>query len=182
MPGLSVSILEALNRQYAHEVHNAHRYTIRASLADYCGLTGIRDFFTKQASDEMGHAKKVFDYIIDRGDKLAFALPGLDEPAPENVLGMFDTALAVEIDTTAKLKSIYALALAEGDYLTLSWLTTGLLAEQIEEEDTFMTILDRLRSRLGMTPSSAVGVDGDDPELGAAIHDFDVWIKENYAA
>lgn len=161
MAGLSVAILNALQEQYNHEIHNSHRYKTRAAWADYKGLTGIRDFFEKQANDENGHANIIYEYLNDRGYRIGTPLIGIDEVFPEDVRGVFESSYDVELDTTERLKNIYALAHGEGDYMTAGWMLTGLIAEQREEEDTFMTIIDRYN-------------------VCQNDHLFDVWIKENY--
>ncbi len=182
MAGLSVSVLEALRAQYVHERHNSHKYTARACWANYYGLLNIEEFFKKQASDESGHADKIYAYITDRGERISHALPGVDEVFGESALDVFRSAFELEVATTEKLKAIYSLAQSEGDFLTAGWLLTGLLAEQVEEEDTFQTILDHLRMRLNETEATEFARDAAmmAAEPGAALHDLDHWIKDTY--
>lgn len=182
MLGLSVSIVNALQNQYVHEVHNSHQYMTRAAWADYYGLENIKKFFEKQAEDEVGHSKIIYNYLIDRGQRIASFMPEIDATFGEDILSVFTSAYELENLTTEKLKAIYALAQAETDFMTAGWMLTGLIAEQVEEEDTFMTIVDRIRARLNMSQASNIS-DGDvmmASEVGAVLHDIDVWIGETY--
>lgn len=163
MGKITENVLILLQEQFRHETSNNLRYTIRASWARFRGLEGIADFFDKEAEGESGHAAKVRKYIEDRNEAL--------EPAPyafnetgyfANVPELFTTALEVERGTTEKLQGIYAEAWKMGDYLTCEWLR-DLLMEQIEEENTYQTILDRI---------TAMG------EYPARDHDLDAWIAE----
>jgi hypothetical protein len=68
---------------------------------------------------------------------------------------------------------------AEGDWLTRAWLMqpAGLAMEQIEEERTIQTILDRIAARRGMVPLDASeGIDMAEMP-GNVVHDIDCWIK-----
>lgn len=181
MAGLSVSVLDALRTQYIHEKHNSHKYMTRACWANYHGLLNIEKFFKNQACDENGHADKIYTYITERGEMIDHAMPGVDEILPDNLMGIFSTAFEVELDTTERLKAIYRLAHDEEDYLTAGWMLSGLIAEQVEEEDTFQTIIDRINARLNNTPASDFsGGASMASEPGAALHDIDVWIGETY--
>ena len=63
------------------------------------------------------------------------------------------------------LEGILALARQERDFLTEQWLldSAGLLKEQVEEENLYTTILDRI---------------GQMKESPSLVHDLDVWVGE----
>lgn len=163
---LSQAMLERLKDQYAHETGNALRYYQRATSAEFHGLTGIASFFKKQAEGERSHADSVFEYVNNRNEQLPIA--GLvfldaDLSASADPIVMFQTALEVEQQTTGMLQLILEQARNDRDYLTEQWLLdpSGLLKEQIEEENLYQTILDRIKCM------------GDSPSL---MHDLDVWL------
>lgn len=164
MGALSTSLHSALSEQYRHEMRNHFAYLDRASWARYRGYEAIGAFFDKQACDEKNHADSVRAYIEERNEALVIGnvtvLP-FEATAP---LELFSSSLKLEQETTDTLNRIFSLAFDERDFMTLSWVQ-ALIKEQIEEENTFQTILDRFASR------------GQDI---AANHDMDVWIGETF--
>jgi ferritin len=163
---LSQSMLERLKTQYAHETCNSLRYFQRATFAEFRGLNNIAAFFKKEAEGERGHADIVYKYVNDRNEQLPISGLSFLDPdigSTSDPLLMFNTAMAVEKTTTAMLEAVLEQARADKDYLTEQWLldSSGLLKEQIEEENLYQTILDRIQSM------------GDSPSL---LHDLDLWL------
>jgi ferritin len=160
---ISSNILKLLQDQYRHEMSNHFRYVARSSWARFRGLEGIGDFFDGEAKGEAEHADKVRSYIEDRNEAVAPAPYAFDDPADWKAFGeLFTSALEVERDTTERLQTIYAEAIKAGDFMKSTWVQ-GLISEQCEEENLYVTILDRITAR------------GDDL---SACHDIDVWIAE----
>jgi ferritin len=164
MGQLSAGMLDILNALYRHELTNHLVYRQYQSRAAFQGLDGFEKWLKGQAEGEMGHAQKVYDYILTRNEEA--------EPAPfsfsatlqsERFPDIFGFVLELERGTTAAWAAAYAQALEERDYLTAQWIMdpAGLMAEQREEENIAQTIVDRIAVR------------GADP---AAIHDLDVWL------
>lgn len=160
---ISLAIAQALNDQYEHEKKNSHRYKARAGWAGVKSLTGIQKFFEKRSCEECGHAEKIYEFLTDRDEQLDLELDSTAEIFPEHILGVLQTSLAIEQETTDKLAAILTQARTEGDVLTESWLLKGLIPEQIEEEALFTTLLDRY------------SITGSD-------HLFDVWVNENFCS
>lgn len=159
---LSTKVLGLLNKQYHHELKNHLRYINRASWADRIGLSGVASFFRKQAHGEAEHANQVLEFITARSMDLTPEQVSA-EPFPKELGGIFETALAIERETTQLLKEISVASFAENDLQTFYWIA-DLVKEQTEEENITQTILDRIKVRgLG------------DP---AAVHDLDIWIGE----
>lgn len=160
---LSSNILDLLQAQYRHEMSNHFRYVARSSWARFRGLEGIGDFFDNEAKGEAEHADKVRSYIEDRNEAVRPSPYAFDDGQDwKTFQELFTSALEVERDTTERLQTIYAEAIKAGDYMTSIWVQ-DLINEQREEENLYVTILDRIAIR------------GD--ELATA-HDIDVWIAE----
>lgn len=179
---ISENILSLLQAQFQHETANYLRYTARASWARYKGFEATADFFTREAKGEHGHAKIVREYIEARNEAVK----------PEGLVfnnssdfkffdELFTTALLVEQDTTEKLNYIYAEAQKIGDYMTVVWVQK-LIAEQIEEENLYTTIIDRMAQRGGY---GYVGPDSEGFELfrkdPSAAHDIDMFLGEVFS-
>ncbi len=157
---LSTKVLALLNKQYHHELKNHLRYINRASWADRVGLTGTASFFRKQAHGEAEHATQVLDFIEARSMDITPEQISA-EPFPKDLPGIFETAMAIERETTQMLKEISVASFAENDLQTFYWIA-DLVKEQTEEENITQTILDRIKVRGTGDP--------------AAEHDMDVWI------
>jgi len=169
---ISANILTLLTAQYAHEISNALSYTLMQSWADMRGLNGTAAFFRKQAADEQAHAAKVLDYIHARSEQLASLPDIVPVQAAGTFVAQFDAARSIEIDTTAAIAKIHAQAMAEGDMMTCAWLAQpgGLILEQVEEENTIQSIIDRIVVR-------AVGAFAGAELDGDVVHDIDCWLK-----
>lgn len=164
---ISSNILELLQEQYRHEMRNHFRYLARSSWARYRGFEGAGDFFEQEAEGEKGHADKVRKYIEDRNEAVIIVpFDYSDSSNFADFADLFTTALEVERDTTERLSVIYAEAIKAMDYMTSSWVQS-LIIENIEEENLYTTIIDRITAR---------GVDT------AANHDIDVWLAERSKA
>lgn len=157
---LSSNMLSMLSAQWSHEMANHARYIARASWMRYRGLEDSGDFFEQEAGGEKEHADIVRKYIEDRNEALVPAWEAI-EPLPSEYADMFVSALDIERGTTERLQAIYAAAIAEGDYMTSTWVQ-GMISENVEEENLYQTIIDHIAMR---------GVDT------ATVHDIDCWVK-----
>lgn len=159
MSQLSASVLSALNVQWTHEKRNQLTYELIASEAEFIGLTGVSAFFRKQAAGEAEHAVAVYSYINDRNERAVSSAVAPHQFATD-FAGWFESALAIERETTKLLTAIAADAMAAGDLQTFYWLA-DLIKEQTEEENLYQTILDRIATC------------GKEP---AMQHQLDLWI------
>jgi len=176
---LSANVLTLLCRQYSHEIANSLFYASLQSWAEMRGLDGTAAYMAAQAKGELAHADIVLGYIHDRNEQLALAPLEIQATAPASFVDLFMLSQARERLTTDMIAAIKAQAEAEGDMLTCAWIVqpSGLAMEQLEEERTIQTILDRITARRGMVPLDASeGVDMAEMP-GNVIHDIDCWIK-----
>ena len=164
---LSERILSMLNQQYRHEMGNAFRYDQRHGWADFEGFVGTAEFFKQEADGEREHAQKVLNYMLDRSAKPTIEPIAFDEPSNYPELHyLFESAMGVEVGTTAALTEIYKAALEEMDIMTVNFMAE-MIGLQVEEERTLQTILDRYRNY---------------PASPSREHDIDIWVKENFVA
>jgi ferritin len=162
MGQISENILLLLQEQHRHELANSFRYLERASWARFAGFEATGDFFENEAEGERGHADKVRKYIEDRNEMVKIAPLSYVDTIPASFPELFLTALEVERETTEKLNTLYAEAFRMGDFMTCGFIQS-MINEQVEEENLYQTIIDRLTSR--------------GTEM-ATNHDIDVWIGE----
>jgi ferritin len=173
---ISSNILSLLQAQYKHEISNYFRYTARASWARFRGFENTGDYFEKEAEGEKGHAEIVRKYIEDRNEAIDPAgLVYNDSSLFAYFDELFTSALQVERDTTDKLQTIYKSAFDAGDYMTVEWVM-ALIKEQVEEENTYQSIIDRIVQR-GGGDAQDKAIETFRKDISAA-HDIDSFIGE----
>ncbi len=138
------TIRTALNRQIQHELASAYFYLSAAGYCESVNLAGFARWLRQQSQEEVGHALRIFDFMLDRGSRAE--LHALDQPGQDftSPLDAFAQALQHEQSVTASINGIYALALQEHDYptqLMLQWFIT----EQVEEEKSVTQIVESMR-------------------------------------
>jgi ferritin len=138
------AVKEAINEQIKHEFYSAYLYLSMAGSFEVANLTGFAHWMREQAKEEMNHAMKFFDFLLDRGDQAR--LQAIDAPpyAFRSPLDTFEQALEHEKEVTSLIHDLYGLAVRENDYaaqVMLNWF----VAEQVEEEKSATEIVERLR-------------------------------------
>jgi len=140
----SKTMLAEMNEQVKHELFSAYLYLSMAAHFETANLGGFASWMRLQAAEEQEHAMKFFDYILDRGGKVA--LQAIDGPQVDfgTPIDVFEKVLAHEQHVTALIHKLYAQAVKDEDYASqvfLNWFVT----EQVEEEKNASTILETLK-------------------------------------
>jgi ferritin len=154
---LSKTVQDAINDQVRHEFYSAHLYLSMASYFEYNNLPGMAKWMRVQSQEEVTHAFKFFDYVINRGGRALVS--AIDQPPVEfeSPLDVFQRAYEHERKVTGLINNLYALALKENDYPTqvlLQWFIT----EQVEEEKNASSIVENLK-RIGPSGGGLVHYD-----------------------
>ncbi len=158
---LNAKMQDALNAQIQAESYSAWLYLAMAGHAEQLGFKGMAHWLRLQHQEELAHAYKLFDYVHDRGGKVA--LRTLEAPPAEfgAPLALFEQVYKHEQHVTSLIHKLYELAVAEKDVATqvfLNWFVT----EQVEEEASASEIVDKLK----MIPEKSGGMFQLDKELG----------------
>lgn len=137
-------MLEAVNRQINAEIYSAYLYLSMSSRFSALGLPGGANWMRVQAQEEMTHAARFYDHLIDRNGEVR--LTAIDEPPSEwpTALAMFEEALEHERKVTAMIDALADLALEIKDHAShnmLQWF----IAEQVEEEASADDMIQKLR-------------------------------------
>jgi len=162
---ISKQMTKALNEQIMKELYSAYLYQSMAAYSAGNNMRGSASWFQIQALEEIFHAEKFYNYIIDQGESVE--LHPIDKPPKDfkSVLDLFEQTLAHEKTVTASINSLVTLSQKENDnasFIFLQWFVT----EQIEEEATPAEIIGRLKF---------AGTDGSglfmmDAELGTRVY------------
>lgn len=141
---LTKKMQDAFNDQIQAEMASAYLYLSMAAYCEGKNLKGFGHWLRAQYNEEISHAMKMFDYVIERGGQVllqAIEAPPAEFGSPTDV---FAKVLAHEQHVTARINSLYELAVAEKDYASqifLQWF----ISEQVEEEGSAGEIIERMK-------------------------------------
>ncbi len=141
---LSSTINAALNRQINEELFSAYLYLAMSAKSDGMGLAGFANWFKMQYQEELAHADRFFNYILERGGEVELEAIGKPEVGDVSPLQLFEKGLAHEQHITACIFKLKDLAREESDHATdvcLEWF----VSEQVEEEASTQAIIDQLK-------------------------------------
>lgn len=106
---VSDKIAKALNAQLNFELYSSYVYLAMSAHADSVGLKGFANWFYAQYQEEVMHATKFFEYIMDRAE---VELEAIEKPRKEykDALEMFEVTLAHEQEVTSRINDLATLA------------------------------------------------------------------------
>ncbi len=141
---LSEKVQNALNGQINAELYSSYLYLSMSSYFKADNLDGFANWMFIQTQEEMTHAMKFYDFINQRGGRVA--LPAIDAPPNDwnSVQDAFENVLAHEQKVTGFIHELVEVALSEHDHATnifLQWFVT----EQIEEEENANSLVQQLK-------------------------------------
>lgn len=140
---LSKEIQKALNHQVKIEGDSSQIYLSMASWAENQGFEGIATFMYAQSDEERMHMLKLIKYINQRGGEAL--IPDVSQPELDytSFKTLFTQLFEHEVFVSKSINELVHISLTEKDYATHNFLQ-WYVAEQIEEEATARTILDKI--------------------------------------
>lgn len=159
---LSAELTRAYNDQIQLEFESSFAYLQMGADFELRSLPGMAKWMRMQSGEEYAHAMKFIQFVLDRGAKLELHALGAPAATPDSVVATFEAALGHEQRVSKAIHALYAKALSEQDFSSLP-LLQWFVNEQVEEENTVSSILDRLR----MVGDDRTGLLFLDRELGA---------------
>jgi len=137
-------MVEALNSQLNAEMYSAYLYLSMGAYFEDLDLSGFANWMKVQAQEEMSHAMKIHDYIIQRGDRVL--LTKIDAPQTEwnSPVNAFEHVYEHEQKVTGLINQLVNLALSLGDHATNNFLQ-WFVAEQVEEEESSSGVLKKVK-------------------------------------
>ncbi len=135
---------KAFNDQIKHEIYSAHLYLSMAAYSESRNLPGFSHWLRAQFKEELSHAMKMFEFLADRGVRIA--LQAIPQPPAEfsSAQEIFEKTLEHEKKVTALICALSDLSREVKDAAAevfLQWFIT----EQVEEEKNASYILDTLK-------------------------------------
>ncbi len=158
---ISRTMQDAINSQIQAEMYSASLYLAMSSYCESINLKGFAHWMRIQAREELDHALKMFDHLIERGGRSlvgAIPQPSNEFKSPRDV---FERILEHEKQVTGKINDLYAVAAGEKDYATQTFLH-WFISEQVEEEARVTEYVEKLK----MIGESSNAIFWIDKELG----------------
>lgn len=138
---------DRLNGQLNAELQAAYLYLAMSAHCEEQNLPGFARWLREQAREEVGHAMRFYQFVLDRGGRVA--LGAIEAPASEfpSLLELFEQALEHERAVTRSIYDLYQAAEEDRDYGAHT-LLEEFAAEQVEEEKTVSFVVESLK-RIG---------------------------------
>jgi ferritin len=149
----------ALNEQLNLELRSAYAYLAMSAYCEGQSLSGFAHWLRAQSREEVDHAMRFYNFIIDRGGRVMLGDLGKPRDDFGSPLQVFEESLEHERSVTRAINELYSLTTEANDYASqafLNWFVT----EQVEEEKTVEGIIDDLQ-RVGQQGEALYLLDKD---------------------
>jgi ferritin len=152
-------ISDALNYQLNAELYSAYLYLSMEAYFESEDLNGFANWMRVQAQEELTHAMKFYDHIVQRGGRVI--LSSIDTPPSEwkSPSDAFEAVYEHEKRVTGLINELVNLAIAEGDHASNNFLQ-WFVAEQVEEEESASGVLQKIKLT-GETPGGLFILDSE---------------------
>jgi ferritin len=135
---------QAFNDQIKNELYSAYLYLSMAAYCESKNLPGFSHWMKVQYKEEVSHAMKMFDFLVDRAERVV--LQAIGQP-PTNFVSaqdVFEKTLEHEQKVTGLIHGLSDLAKKINDQPAIVFLQ-WFISEQVEEEKNATAILDTLK-------------------------------------
>ena len=141
---LKKTMQDALNAQMNAEIYSAYLYFSMSAYFESVNLKGFANWMRVQAQEEMMHAMKFYDYVLERGGRVMAA--GIDAPQTDwdSPLAVFEHTYEHEQKVTSLIHALVDLAVKEKDHATSNFLQ-WFVGEQVEEEASADAVVQQMK-------------------------------------
>lgn len=158
---LTETVEKALNEQINKELFSAYLYLSMAADFESKNLAGFAKWMKAQSAEELNHAMKLFNYVLERGGHVELMAIEKPQQTWESPLKAFQDAYDHERFITQSIYSLLEIAQSAKDYGTMEFLQ-WYVKEQVEEEAQ----ADHIVKKLEMINDAPAGMLMLDHELG----------------
>jgi ferritin len=134
---------DAINEQINKELYSSYLYLSMAAYFEDQNLPGFAKWMRTQEGEEREHGMKLYDFLVDRGGRVALKAIAAPESDWKSPLELFKQVAAHEAAVTASIHNLYETALKEKDYAAQAMLQ-WFISEQVEEEKNAAEIVAQL--------------------------------------
>lgn len=161
---ISTTVNDALNKQVNAEMFSSYLYLSMSAWCSERSLVGFANWMRVQAQEELFHATKIFDYILERGGKVELDAIEKPEATWGSPLEISQEVANHEAKVTALINDLVDVAIQEKDHAANNFLQ-WFVAEQVEEEASVGEVLERMK----MIGKDSAGMFVMDMELGKRV-------------
>jgi ferritin len=141
---MNAELLSGLNEHLKLEFRASHEYLAMAVWLAGHDLPGFARWMTQQSNDELLHARKIIDHLVERDQPVT--LPAVPQPAADwkSAEALCEQVLRNEQAVTTSINELYAMAEKAKDRpatVMLQWFVN----EQMEEEAAARAVLGRIK-------------------------------------
>ena len=140
----TTKLTDAFNGQIQAEMWSSNMYLSMSVYFQDMGLTGCARWMKKQSLEELEHAYKLIDFGIMRGGKIKISPVDAVPSEWDSPQAVFEKTYNQELLVSKCIDELMDLAVAENDKATQEFLR-WFVKEQVEEEDTAKSILDKFK-------------------------------------
>jgi ferritin len=141
---LKPKIEKAINKQINAELWSAYLYLSMSAYFESINLGGFANWMRVQAQEEVSHAMKFYDHIVERRGRVTVSAIAAPPTSWRSPLHAFEEAFKHEQKVTGMINELGTMATAEKDY-ALSSMLKWFFDEQVEEELSTDTIVQKLK-------------------------------------
>ena len=141
---ISKTMEKAINEQINEELASAYIYAAMANYFDNSNLTGFAHWMRLQTDEELLHARKFRDHLINRNGKVELTAIAAPQNEWKTALEAFEAAYAHERHISECINNLSSLAQKEHDHASHQFLE-WFVAEQVEEEANADNVVQQLK-------------------------------------
>jgi ferritin len=141
---LSKKMESAINRQINLEIQSALGYLQMSAYFARENLNGFAHWMRIQYQEELNHANKLFDYVIQRNGSVAIDAIAAPARTWKSTLAACEAGYQAEVNNTRQINSLMDQAIKENDHATrviLEWF----VEEQVEEESSALNLIEQVK-------------------------------------
>lgn len=135
---------KVLNDQVNKELYSSYLYLSMSAYFSDLGLLGFANWMRIQAQEELAHAMLIYDFLIDRGEKVILASVDTPPNTWNSTLDVMEEVLKHEVYVTGLINNIVTVAEEIKDRATMSYMN-WFVDEQVEEEANAQDIISKLK-------------------------------------
>ena len=136
-------LYENLNEQMNFELESAYIYAAMSAYLDEQNMKGMVHFIDEQVKEEVSHADRIKNFLQETGYGVKYRPLDPGDGSFDSIEDVFKKALAHEKVVTSRIHDLVDQAREEADQRVRN-LRAWFVDEQIEEEDSFGVIVERL--------------------------------------
>ncbi|HOI11344.1 MAG TPA: ferritin [Myxococcota bacterium] len=140
---MNEKMVKALNEQINNELYASYLYLSMSAWFETQNWPGFAKWMKIQSQEEYGHAMKIYDYLIERGQEVTLAAIAAPKTAWKKPIDAFKDAQAHEKKVTGNFQDLTDLAIKLKDHATQIYLQ-WFVSEQVEEEKNVDEVIQAL--------------------------------------